>query len=467
MLAQLTAVLTLALVHAETDAAWEADTLAGTGVAFSDECTITTVDSLTPEEFQKTYWKKKPVVIRGGASAWNPAWASKGAFLGAYGAARVQAGAGHELTRDGGVMPREQVRSLDEYFAGEAQWHDFVAQSGSGTNCSETASPQFVFDAGDVLSEDAAGRKLYAEVAAGVAALPVLPAKEPVKAELCKEFLNRSQRALCEKGGLTFGGLESQTVYLAAGSRCAGLPWHGHAEAWSTQLVGSKHWLVYARPGPHKSVPYWAKLSVAYEKKGQQIDLWSWMKQIYLQGKLSGKSLPLECTLHAGDVIYLPRMSMHTTINIGDSISLSGQSNIDLTPTGKLTALGNRRLKQGRVEDAEKAYREAVLGASIGDGKDLYSAMHLYTLLQLDRCAEALKMRDAYNIEPWFIDAVEKGADIVAGVERCQDELSSPTEEQPATSMDSHGGGYDATASSQAGPDPVDDVDPEDDEKEL
>ena len=61
----------------------------------------------------------------------------------------------------------------------------------------------------------------------------------------------------------------------------------------------------------------------------------------------------------------------------------------------------------------------------------------------------------------------EKGADIVAGVERCQDELSSPTEEQPATSMDSHGGGYDATASSQAGPDPVDDVDPEDDEKEL
>jgi hypothetical protein len=82
------------------------------------------------------------------------------------------------------------------------------------------------------------------------------------------------------------------------GNRGSGVQWHVHGPGFAEALWGRKHWILYPRD----------------EKPTFHPDQTSrnWMEYTYPELE----SLPYECTLVPGDIIYFPNMWWHATINL-------------------------------------------------------------------------------------------------------------------------------------------------------
>eukprot|EP01031_Cornospumella_fuschlensis_P024303 gene24303-29383_t len=141
---------------------------------------------------------------------------------------------------------------------------------------------------------------------------------------------------------------------LSIGPSRYGLPFHNHGQTWLAVVHGNKYWFVYP-PGygaPRSADNMFSPLTSAYdwytdiyphilqsaETKAPLHLLSHYMHQD--QSPSSGTSTddmsagssdgyvgyrPLECMQHPGDILYLPPMWSHMTMNIGETIGIGGQ----------------------------------------------------------------------------------------------------------------------------------------------
>jgi len=87
------------------------------------------------------------------------------------------------------------------------------------------------------------------------------------------------------------------------GNSGSGVQWHVHGPGFSETVHGRKHWVMYPLDKEPSFSPDQTSLN--------------WMHYNYAALKKL-EDLPLECTLHPGDLIYFPNMWWHATINIDD-----------------------------------------------------------------------------------------------------------------------------------------------------
>ncbi|XP_024904025.1 jmjC domain-containing protein 8 isoform X3 [Pteropus alecto] len=87
----------------------------------------------------------------------------------------------------------------------------------------------------------------------------------------------------------------------------SGVPFHWHGPGFSEVIYGRKRWFLY----PHEKTP---------EFHPNETTL-SWLQNIY--PALTPSARPLECTIHAGEVLYFPDRWWHATLNLDTSVFIS------------------------------------------------------------------------------------------------------------------------------------------------
>jgi len=93
---------------------------------------------------------------------------------------------------------------------------------------------------------------------------------------------------------------ELVALSFGIGNRGSGVQWHVHGPGFAEALWGRKHWILY----PENQKP---EFHPDYTSR-------HWMEYTYKT--LDQKSLPFECTLEPGDIIYFPTEWWHATINL-------------------------------------------------------------------------------------------------------------------------------------------------------
>eukprot|EP00662_Eupelagonemidae_sp_cell21_P053180 gene53180-biopygen37535 len=109
----------------------------------------------------------------------------------------------------------------------------------------------------------------------------------------------------------------TRRYYFAVGGDMAGLQFHKHAQAWAVQVYGRKRWLLY--PPHDMPLPHYPPFNTVefYAKS--------------LRGKLAPSSpCPLPDIGFRGSftnvLLYVPELWYHSTLSIGESVAVAGQS---------------------------------------------------------------------------------------------------------------------------------------------
>jgi histone arginine demethylase JMJD6 len=121
---------------------------------------------------------------------------------------------------------------------------------------------------------------------------------------------------------------------LSVGRSHSGLPFHNHGKTWLAVIYGYKYWFVYP-PGygpprevdsifsPVISAAHWHRIQ--YPAILEIAKLKAPLDQSYDTNDHFIGYRPLECLQRPGDVLYLPSMWSHMTMNVGETIAIGGQ----------------------------------------------------------------------------------------------------------------------------------------------
>ena len=94
---------------------------------------------------------------------------------------------------------------------------------------------------------------------------------------------------------------ELSALAFGVGNIGSGVQWHTHGPGFSEAIHGRKHWILYP---PDRRPMYDSDYASRY-----------WMENNYMKIENSD-SLPWECTLNPGDLVYFPDQWHHATINL-------------------------------------------------------------------------------------------------------------------------------------------------------
>jgi hypothetical protein len=109
----------------------------------------------------------------------------------------------------------------------------------------------------------------------------------------------------------------------------SGLPFHNHGRTWIATIHGLKRWFIYP-PG------YNAPMDID-QKFPPTIAAWKWFNEYYPlltdlpkpyqyeQEDFSKGFRPLECVQRPGDILFIPSLWSHMTLNIGETVGIGGQ----------------------------------------------------------------------------------------------------------------------------------------------
>ena len=118
---------------------------------------------------------------------------------------------------------------------------------------------------------------------------------------------------------LTPGGMSQ--LLLSLGPPRAGLPLHTHGDSWLALTHGTKLWMVFP--------PSWGAKShkAAYELLALRP-----AADILTAGLLSAlpeEERPMMCVQQAGDLVYLPALWWHATVNLNGAVGVGAQNDVD------------------------------------------------------------------------------------------------------------------------------------------
>lgn len=125
-----------------------------------------------------------------------------------------------------------------------------------------------------------------------------------------------------------YGELELQ---LSVGTYGSGAPWHHHMHAWNSLLFGRKRWFLV--PPSMQSAVNEGSLRGDLKETGMLssgVQSLSWFYDHYEEVQKRGKYL-FECTQGPGDVMYVPKLWSHMTMNLADTVNVAREFMNDLT----------------------------------------------------------------------------------------------------------------------------------------
>ena len=172
--------------------------------------------------------------------------------------------------------------------------------------------------------------------------------------------------------------VHQDNVTFFAGRAGSGLGFHKHGEAINVLVLGRKQWLIYRPESLSLAMGMDPGLSGA-----------QWLEQIY--PTLPAEARPeFECVQEAGEILYLPALFHHATVNLEDSLGLAtrqasgGRVNSD--------AVSVNSLADG-IETAAARSKQLCGGGDRGCGEA--QAQLAALLMEAGRAAEALPLLEA------------------------------------------------------------------------
>ncbi|XP_058893294.1 jmjC domain-containing protein 8 isoform X5 [Kogia breviceps] len=101
--------------------------------------------------------------------------------------------------------------------------------------------------------------------------------------------------------------LHPQDPFSMGNGAGSGVPFHWHGPGFSEVIYGRKRWFLYP---PAKTPEFHPNKTTL-----------AWLRDTYPALALSAR--PLECTIHAGEVLYFPDRWWHATLNLDTSVFIS------------------------------------------------------------------------------------------------------------------------------------------------
>ena len=262
------------------------------GEEFCDWEVRSTVPS--DEEFAEKYWQKAPVVIRNYTARWpaSERW-HKRQLWEAYG--------GREVT----------TFDSDTYLVSHAKWVPHrLADFFKAHVCEEK-----------VLSTEGQLHQEYVFDKDGIfTAVPEL-LEDYDHPTFIKQFFDAAVH-------------EKFSRYFLVGASMSGINYHSHTDAYNGLVHGRKRWFLY----DHKQMR-----DPPYRSHGTL----RWMREVLPTLPVDQK--PLQCMQRAGDLIYVPEGYWHGTINLGETIGVSGQF---VRNTNKWAKESQQAIGEERWDDA-------------------------------------------------------------------------------------------------------------------
>lgn len=125
-------------------------------------------------------------------------------------------------------------------------------------------------------------------------------------------YLHHITKNFREEAKYGFGSCESkdnEPIGVSIGSSRSGTAFHNHGEAWNVVFYGKKRWLLYP-PTAHFPILH-------------SISHMAWIEHV--MPTLAPADRPIEVVQGPGQLIYLPEAWHHSTVNMGQTISVFAQ----------------------------------------------------------------------------------------------------------------------------------------------
>ena len=112
---------------------------------------------------------------------------------------------------------------------------------------------------------------------------------------------------------------EWHKLTFSMGGSGSGMTFHEHEQAWTALFAGRKRWLIFNSHSIHNDPPPF-RLSIDTENT-------KFMTTVYRQPKFQAwwKRQGHECVQEAGELMYIPRISPHAVLNMGETIAATGE----------------------------------------------------------------------------------------------------------------------------------------------
>lgn len=285
---------------------WKADPELKSALS-SKPCDIPIIDGSNPIEIALSSYPRTPVIFRNFTSHWpaNILW-DKEDLSKAFGERIIRAG----------------TESSIVYSAGNAEMNIRLDQFLRGLD----NSSMFAFDTTILTAIPELNQHFQVP--------PIFADWDTPEKEENKELWHMISIGPSRSG--TFHRIPSFISNLTSfGLFVVGLPFHNHGKTWLAVIKGSKYWFLYP---PGYGPPREADL--VFNALNSSFDWYSKVHSLALafaediaplepnieSGRSSSKGYrPLECLQQAGDVMFLPSMWSHMTLNVGQTIAIGGQ----------------------------------------------------------------------------------------------------------------------------------------------
>ena len=176
---------------------------------------------------------------------------------------------------------------------------------------------------------------------------------------------------------------------ISIGSNLQGLAFHQHNSAWNVVIFGKKRWVLW----DHSS------FSTEQEKqfsriKGEFMSAPEWIRTLDEDpNRVKGiKENGHDCIQHAGDLIFVPSMLAHMVVNIGDTVAIVSEADLDKKDTdnkGKdIRRRGTRRQKKPEDIDPESALTLLNNAMKVKDGSTALNILRYHLCPQQKQHAE-------------------------------------------------------------------------------
>lgn len=145
-------------------------------------------------------------------------------------------------------------------------------------------------------------------------------------------------------------------MLISLGPPRAGLPLHTHGDSWLALTHGSKLWLVFP--------PQWGASSAAAAYKLLALRPAAAIIAENLLASLADDEQPLICVQQPGEIVYLPALWWHATVNLDGAVGVGAQNDVvDYTPG---TDAGLEALVAGNPQSGRALYQAAAHFLSSG-----------------------------------------------------------------------------------------------------
>ena len=119
---------------------------------------------------------------------------------------------------------------------------------------------------------------------------------------------------------------------ISIGSNLQGLTFHYHGAAWNAVVHGAKRWILWERTSLNNT----EQTRFSKDENGEVITAAEWIRTLPQHPKRIQeiKTNGHDCIQHAGEMMFIPDSVAHMVVNIGDTVAVVSEADVDMREEG-------------------------------------------------------------------------------------------------------------------------------------